>query len=457
VQCAWSASWCLANVPAARGALVSQLQDLCSAVNSTGTTNAALQADVNALLCMCLVASGESGRAVEHSTRALLACPAEGQDRLWAWRIQAATLTTTTNSSDVVSAMGHVGSYPVHFQAAAWLGLTQCSSSQAAQHAALARCLHAAAGKPDLAARYHAEWAEWLLKSDSAMVWRSAACDALAYAFKLLITLDCPSTRPYAEAMAFKSHANSSQMDSSGVAVGAESIGSNSGKFDLKLGVLELELLVRVSLLRALAAEDQAEDLDWLHAAQHYAVRMLRTCFLAPCTSDTADTVVPVTADIKLPELPHEWLTFQLTDRLISLLDKAKESPSLIALTHGTVLQYDRTQQCLDLLVEKLQRHGCMLECVPLRWLQYVCTRQLKGVADASVFLMEASLLLKQLGSVEAASQCLVAAGMLPLAGHLLLIVLCRGFSSIGALAFVQRSAATARRMARCRRTPWCH
>ena len=396
-RCAWNAAWHLVSVAAARGIFVEQLKELCSIMNAVGTMDGALQADINALLCMCLLSSGQGAQALQVTTSATRACPPDGQERLWAWHVQAAC-GNSGGHSVLEAAMSRIGSQPSAFQAAAWLAVAQGCSAPDAQHAALQRCLHAAAAQPALAAQYHMHWAEWLLRTDARMARRDAARDALVYAFKLLTTLDTADSSDAARRIQAVQQAD--------VGVSLESRVQEWPQ--QALAVPELFLMVRVSLLRALAASDGGEELDWLRVSQHYATRILRGHLCATCKRDPENDDGGQEAASQLPQRPYEWLAFAPPECVVG---SAHEVGAPLAISARSVPHVEEVQQLLSALADRLRSAGCTLDALPLRWLQCCLAHRLQGSEASSACLLEIAVAVEAHGADGTAQKCIDAAG----------------------------------------------
>ena len=396
-RCAWNAAWHLVSVAAARGIFVEQLKELCSIFTATGMTDGALQADLNALLCMCLLSSGQGDHALQLTTSATRACPPDGQERLWAWHIQAACASSGGNSVPE-AAMSRIGSQPSAFQAAAWLAVAQGCTAPDAQHASLQRCLHAAAAQPALAAQYHMHWAEWLLRTDARMARRDAARDALVYAFKLLTTLDTAGSSDAAR------HTRPLQQAD----VGASLAPAVQEPPRQALAVPELFLMVRILLLRALAASDSSEELDWLRVSQHYATRILRGHLRATCKRDPENDDGGRKAALQLPQRSHEWLAFAPPECVVGSTHEVGEP---LAISARSVPHVEEVQKLLSALADRLQSAGCTLDVLPLHWLQCCLSHQLQGSEASSACLLEIAVAVKEYGADGTAQKCIDAAG----------------------------------------------
>ena len=397
-QCGWNAAWQLLQAPAARGTFVAQLSELCSICNEYSLPNSKLQADLNALLSMCLIYTGQSQAAFDQSGHALSATLSEGQSQLRAWRIKAAA---AVGDIDQEAAMTRVGSLSSDAQAAAWLTLAQSSRTELGQQAALQQCLHAASGKPTLLATCHMQWAEWLLRVDVSMARREAALDALMYAFKLL-TSQHVSLAAQAPATVQSGASNNVQV-------------MHKQQHDQwSLNVVNLALLVRVALIRALASIDGLERLDWLRAAQHYAVQTLHTLAGSPEQSSVSRSVADSTGhpvgdtssqcNSQLPQQPHMWLEYTMT---------SEELHALVSTRMAQMSRYESLQQQLDVLIAQLQQFFCPLEALPIRWLQIVLAQTHQQTSDRSARLLHLAADLTELSAHTTAQNVVDLAGLL--------------------------------------------
>lgn len=399
LRCALSASVRIAAVPAARALLVDQLTVLCRTANSTGTTDPHLQSEANALLCMCTMSVGRTGAAVKHATQATQACPAIGQGRLWAWKIHA---SAADGKLDPAETMGRIGSYPGSFQAASWLALAQSSAAEPQQHEALVHSLHAAGVRPELAARYHAEWAEWLINSDSDLCHQRAIQEALHQAIRLLLSVDTSASA-------------TTSMAAEGGNDAASSLEARAAErrqdVSAGLGVSELLLLVHTCLLQACVADSKAMRVDWLRSAVHYVERcalcVLNDAFQLQAWSDAQNAALQP----ELPEKVNDWLEFSPSPDMHTVLNAARASKSVYSISHFTVPQFERALRTLDMLQTKLHRASCAVSCLPVVWLQYLLARQLRGNEEASTYALQAAVLLRDVGCHAASSQCITAAG----------------------------------------------
>jgi hypothetical protein len=354
--CVWVACKPFAEVPCGRAVLTALLQEFCSVMNESDTSGPAA-CHVNALLTMCLLAAGDSKAALQASAAAMHGKASANHQQIWAQRSHAVALLKDTDGSG----MSKVGGYPSDFQATTWLCMAQCSELGTLGQEGLRQCLRAAEGKSDLSALCHIAVAEHIIQADTMMKIRPAVHSSLATALDLLPDKASP-------------HA---------------------------AGVV-----LRVMCLKAIISEDAEQELHWLRAASQSSSDALRVLLHGTSAreeqSQTQDWVVPNTF--------AAWLTVS-PSLLVAQASRTENKQGIAFQRAFPQVTLDQVSRLLDIVVNMLRSKACMVECVPLLWLQYALLTSHFGDMAGSTLLLELSEILVCLSLKDHAAACFRHAG----------------------------------------------
>lgn len=444
----------LASCPTTQSLLVDPLTQACKALNSTGAVTPAFQGRINSLLYTCLIGTNQVAAALKHSGSLVRSMPQKGAASVWALRIE----MLLGAGAPVAAEMGALGSYPDEMQAAAWLSVAQRCPGELVQLQALRRCIAIISLKPWLQAEYYAAYAEWVMTRGSFEATQSddVTREALTEAARLLLSMDKPfdadddkdgdaaaaaggkgvprstatTQRPPAgsQAASLRAHTRKTGATASCVKSSTRSSKGKAGATPIPeephapscLEPRQLELLVRVFLLRAHISPDSLQRLDCLLAAHHYALRLLRTALLAAMgQADASGRQRAPSAGAETLTLPPTlagWAAFSASVAADKKWDSlaaapASRSAQQQALTLQQVPRPERTLHWLAHLRQQLRANGLHLHALPVTLLQHVIARALVSSAAGSSYLLPLSESCEEVGLAEAAASVRAAAG----------------------------------------------
>jgi hypothetical protein len=261
---------------------------------------------------------------------------------------------------EIGTEMAKLGAYPSDFQAAIWLGLVQCSQLDKLGLEGLKQCLHAAEGKPELSASCHVAAAEHTLQADIMMKHRPTVHKYLAKALDLVAGKAYPSA--------------------AGVAL-------------------------RVLCLKALAAESTQQEISYLRAASLSTSDVLQTLLLPNTCSIGAGENGLEAQGCAVPSTFAAWLAVD-PSHLVARISSSVNKGSAAVEGLFPLVSIDQISRLLDVAVNMLRSKACMVECVPLLWLQYALMTHRFGERAGFTLLLELSEVLDCLSLTEVAATC---------------------------------------------------
>ena len=357
--CAWDACSGLVTLESARAAFVPAVHDVCKVLLASGAKLGPNAAHLAALVCACFVAAGSYQQAIGWSAQALHMGTAAAHKQLWFWRARAIALLAGPDAQRMPTGMHKLGGYCSSTQAEVWLALAQSSSSAAIRHEALAQALHAAECSAATGARIHLVASELRLRNATTTKQRTAVQQQLsALAHKLSACEGSPRQR----------------------------VGDSA-------------LLLHTACLQAVAAVQQAEELEALRAAGRYAAAALGD-MLSKVSDETCTT------GSQLPQTPQGWAGFDFTALVQQLAALGGAEAASPADTSA-----DRSCQLASFAALRLQARGEPLHSIPLLCLQAAWLAPRFGQVATSALLLTLSHTLSGVGAEDAAAACFAGAG----------------------------------------------